>query len=81
MPAVAMIIWQFHNVGTIGFSLGWEFVTVLSWALWVLPLILWLIGESIKSVFKMALYVYATEGVIPVEYREEGSEWFVARKD
>jgi hypothetical protein len=37
-----------------------------------------LIGSITASLFRMTLYVYATEGVIPEEYKDDNCAWFIA---
>ncbi len=36
------------------------------------------IGEAMLMVFRMALYVFAVEGVVPEEYKAQECAWFVA---
>lgn len=37
-----------------------------------------LVGEAMLMVFRMALYVFAVEGVVPEEYKDQDCAWFVA---
>lgn len=39
-----------------------------------------LVGESMLMVFRMVLYVFAVEGVVPEEYKEQDCAWFVATR-
>lgn len=39
-----------------------------------------LLSESILMVFRMVLYTFAVEGVVPEEYKEEDCAWFVAQR-
>lgn len=41
-------------------------------------LLIALVGESMLMVFRMVLYVFAVEGVVPEEYKEQDCAWFVA---
>lgn len=40
-----------------------------------------LAGESMLMVFRMVLYVFAVEGVVPEEYKDQDCAWFVARQN
>ncbi|MBI3550627.1 MAG: hypothetical protein HY078_16445 [Elusimicrobia bacterium] len=80
VPAIALFIVGINAL--VGNGGGWSMLAMMLGLLWMpTALVLISIVSGVASnVFRMALYVYATEGVIPEEYREEDCAWFVARK-
>lgn len=81
LPGVAMFwIGLYRLVSLDGSHMGLYFLAVsVPWiALSLLPIKLG--GELVKTVFRMSLYVYATEGVIPEEYKDQDCAWFVGRR-
>jgi hypothetical protein len=59
------------NYALVGAGLGWMPVCLI---------VIGLIGEAMGQVFRMVLYVFAVEGVVPEEYREQDCSWFVGQR-
>jgi hypothetical protein len=76
IPAAGMM-WEGTNVissnsGEMFFGAGFCWM-VLS------GLLIGILGEICSAVFKIVLYIYASEGVVPAEYKDDHSAWFVAQ--
>jgi hypothetical protein len=74
LPGAALFLLGLQNTGA-------HWVLALAGAGWVLVSLVpvMLVSESILMVFRMVLYTFAVEGVVPEEYKEEDCAWFVAK--
>lgn len=72
-PGIVLFYLGLYNTGSnYGLALagvGWMPLSLILIAL---------VGESMLMVFRMVLYVFAVEGVVPEEYKEQECAWFVA---
>jgi len=61
---------------------GGHYVLSLAGVAWILLSLLPIaaLGETVLMVFRMVLYVFAVEGVVPEEYKEQDCAWFVAQR-
>lgn len=75
IPGILMFYFGLQNTGA-----NYEFALAgVGWMPLSLILIA-LVGESMLMVFRMVLYVFAVEGVVPEEYKEQENAWFVAQR-
>lgn len=51
----------------------------IAWMFLALLLVV-LLSEAVTMIFRMVLYVFAAEGAVPEEYREQDCAWFVAQR-
>lgn len=76
LPGAAMFILGLQHTGA-------NWLLSVAGAVWVLLSLVpvMLVSESILMVFRMVLYTFAVEGVVPEEYKEENCAWFVAQRN
>ena len=75
MPGIVLFYLGLYNTGSnYGLALagvGWLPLSLI---------LIGLVGEAMLMVFRMVLYVFAVEGVVPEEYKEAECAWFVAMR-
>ncbi|OGR65515.1 MAG: hypothetical protein A2X31_00030 [Elusimicrobia bacterium GWB2_63_22] len=73
VPGIVLFYLGLYNTGAnYGLALagvGWMPLSLI---------LIGLVGESMLMVLRMVLYVFAVEGVVPEEYKEQECAWFVA---
>ena len=75
LPGAVMFFFGLQHTGA-------HYLLSIAGAGWILVSLVpvMLLSESILMVFRMVLYTFAVEGVVPEEYKEEDCAWFVAQR-